>query len=106
MGNCETNCSNCMGKDGEHAEFNMDSQVQRFERNEDGARGLGIGAKQDYNQLLTKKMKYIVKVQAWWRGHTARRLIGLLKSKQLGSSKYFTQEEARETITKNIYNPH
>ena len=24
----------------------------------------------------------------------------------MGSSKYFTQEEARETITKNLYNPH
>jgi hypothetical protein len=29
----------------------------------------------------------------------------MLRSKQLGSSKYFTQEEARETVTKRIYNP-
>ena len=29
----------------------------------------------------------------------------MLRAKQLGSSKYFTQEEARETVTKNVYNP-
>ena len=50
-------------------------------------------------------MKYIVKLQAFWRGHTARKLIGMLRAKQLGSSKYFTQEEARETVTRNVYNP-
>jgi hypothetical protein len=44
-------------------------------------------------------MKLIVKIQAWWRGYTTRRMIGLLRSKQLGSSKYFTQEEARETVS-------
>jgi len=50
-------------------------------------------------------LKQICKLQAFWRGHRARRLISLLKAKQLGSSKYFTQEEARETVTKKIYNP-
>ena len=50
-------------------------------------------------------MKQIVKLQAFWRGHTARRLISLLKAKQLGSSKYFTIEEARETVTKRLYDP-
>ena len=50
-------------------------------------------------------MRYIVKLQAFWRGHTARRLISMLRAKQLGSSKYFTQEEARETVTKNLYKP-
>ena len=48
-------------------------------------------------------MKLIVKIQAWWRGYTTRRMIGLLRSKQLGSSKYFTQEEARETVSQRIY---
>ena len=108
MGNCETDCSNCMGKGGEHAEFNMDSQsvqLQRFGGNTDeGARGLGSQG-QDYNIKLQKNMRMIIKLQAFWRGYTARRLISLLRSKQLGSSKYFTQEEARETITKNLYNP-
>jgi hypothetical protein len=29
----------------------------------------------------------------------------MLKSKQIGSSKYFTYEESRETVTKKSYNP-
>ena len=28
MGNCANNCSNCMGKDGEHSEFNMDVSIR------------------------------------------------------------------------------
>ena len=32
-------------------------------------------------------------------------MISLLRAKQMGSSKYFTQEEARETVTRNMYNP-
>ena len=63
-----------MGKDGEHAEFNMDHQVQRFgnasRKEEAGAAGLGIGgaggsstgSNPDFNSLLKKKMKYIVKL--------------------------------------------
>jgi len=50
-------------------------------------------------------MNSIVKIQAWFRGHNARKIIGLLRSKQLGSSKYFTQEEARETVSKRLYKP-
>ena len=30
--------------------------------------------------------------------------MGMLRSKQVGSSKYFTMEEMKETVTKNIYN--
>ena len=62
MGNCATNCSNCMGKDGEHGEFNMDSQamhVQRFKMTDEGARGLDHGSSgtagqsdKDYTKLL------------------------------------------------------
>ena len=63
----------------------------------------GSASSENVNNLLLTKMKYIVKVQAWWRGYQARRLIGLLRAKQLGSSKYFTQEEARETISKRLY---
>jgi len=54
---------------------------------------------------LKSKLKYIVKVQAWWRGQTSRRMISMLRAKQMGSSKYFTQDEARETLSKRIYNP-
>jgi hypothetical protein len=51
-------------------------------------------------KYLQQNIHMIIKLQAWFRGHTARRLIGLLRAKQLGSSKYFTQEEARETVSK------
>lgn len=55
MGNCATNCSNCMGKDGEHAEFNMDSQQTQLMKygvtTNEGASGLGNQNK-DYNKLL------------------------------------------------------
>jgi len=50
-------------------------------------------------------MDKIVKIQAWFRGNNARRMISLLRSKQMGSSKYFTQEEARETVSKRVYKP-
>jgi hypothetical protein len=59
----------------------------------------------EYDRYLRSNIRYIIKLQAWWRGHTGRRLISLLKAKQLGSSKYFTQEEARETVTKRLYDP-
>ena len=103
-----------MGKDGEHSEFNMSDQTTQLQRqgwgNESGARGLNQNnnsdsSQKDYNKLLQSKVRLIVKLQAAWRGHTARRLISLLRAKQMGSSKYFTQEEARETVTKNRYNP-
>jgi hypothetical protein len=39
------------------------------------------------------------------RGYIARKYIGMLKSQQIGSSKYFTYEESKETVTKNVYDP-
>ena len=54
--------------------------------------------------LLTQNIHLIIKLQAWIRGCRARRMLGMLRAKQLGSSKYFTQEEARETVTKRLYN--
>ena len=86
-----------MGKDGEHAEFNMDNQTNKLgiQTELSGAQGLmdnqtNADGSRDYNRLLQSKMRYIVKLQAFWRGHTARRLISMLRAKQLGSSKYFT----------------
>lgn len=49
------------------------------------------------------KIAIIIKIQAWFRGYQARHLIGMLRSKQSGSSKYFTQVEAKETVTKRVY---
>ena len=100
-----------MGKEGEHQEFNMTSQdPPKYHQPGEGRELAGMGARnfeadRNLNKLLHSKMKYIVKLQAFWRGHTARRLISLLRAKQLGSSKYFTQEEARETISKRLYDP-
>lgn len=50
-------------------------------------------------------MKKIVQIQAVIRGFRARRLVSLLRSKHIGSSKYFTYEESKETVTKKVYNP-
>jgi len=50
--------------------------------------------------LLTR---YATKIQALWKGYKTRKLIEYFKSNQV-SSRYFTQEESRETLGK-IYNP-
>ena len=41
---------------------------------------------------------HIIRIQSHWRGYTARRYANLMKTHALGASKYFTAEEARETI--------
>ena len=35
----------------------------------------------------------------------ARKKVGLIRSKKMGSNKYFNEAEARETITDKLYNP-
>lgn len=47
--------------------------------------------------LLMKNIKSIIKLQAWARGNRARRQFVFLKSKQIGSAKYFTMAELMET---------
>lgn len=49
--------------------------------------------------FLKKHTKEIVRIQAAFRGYQARKYISLLKSKNVGSSKYFTYEESKETIS-------
>jgi hypothetical protein len=111
-----------MGKDGvEHSEVNMDvsvSQMLNFDKKQEHlTKQFGVvesnqqsreqlfQKNKEYDLYLKRNIKYIIKIQAWWRGNTGRRLISMLKAKQLGSSKYFTQEEARETVTKRLYDP-
>jgi hypothetical protein len=48
---------------------------------------------------LLLNMHYIVKLQAWVRGNKARRQTEIIKSKQIGSNKYFTFAEFKETAT-------
>jgi hypothetical protein len=47
--------------------------------------------------FLQDHVKYIVKLQAWARGLKARKRVNFMKSKQIGSSKYFTFKEYQET---------
>ena len=47
--------------------------------------------------LLHQNMHFIVKLQAWARGNRARKQFVFLKSKQIGSAKYFTMAELQET---------
>jgi IQ calmodulin-binding motif len=49
---------------------------------------------------LKKHMNKIVKIQSIYRGYMARKYLSLLRSKNVGSSKYFTYEESKETISK------
>jgi hypothetical protein len=51
------------------------------------------------DQYLKKHAKHIIKIQAAFRGYQARKYISMLRSKNIGSSKYFTYEEAKETIS-------
>ena len=48
-------------------------------------------------ELLMKNIHYVIKLQAWARGNKARRQFVFLKSKQIGSAKYFTMAELMET---------
>mmetsp|Transcript_78925 Transcript_78925/g.109355 ORF Transcript_78925/g.109355 Transcript_78925/m.109355 type:complete len:84 (+) Transcript_78925:191-442(+) len=73
-----------------------------FDRDNNQGRQL---SEAEQSALLRKNLPMIIKLQSWWRGYHARKLISLLRSKQLGSSKYFTVEEAKETVTKRPYDP-
>jgi hypothetical protein len=54
--------------------------------------------------FLQKNIRYIVKLQAWVRGNKARKELAFKKSKQIGSSKYFTYAEFNETVQGNDEN--
>ncbi len=51
------------------------------------------------DQYLKKHAKEIIRIQAAFRGYQARKYISMLRSKNIGSSKYFTYEESKETIS-------
>lgn len=46
--------------------------------------------------FLKKNIHYICKLQAWYRGNKARKRVDFMKSKKIGSKKYFTFEELSE----------
>jgi hypothetical protein len=55
----------------------------------------------EVQDILKANMHYIIKIQAWFRGTLTRKEIKHLKSKQIGSSKYFTFVEFKETVSAN-----
>jgi hypothetical protein len=58
------------------------------------------------DDILKKNVDLIIKIQSLWRGHTARKLANVFKINQRGGSRYFTAEEAMETVTKGkAYDP-
>lgn len=94
-----------LGGQGEHRKSNYDlhSDAKKTDKSKysQGVRGI------DYtDQLFQDNMQYIVKIQAAYRGHLSRKLTSMMRSKQIGSSKYFTYEESKETISKRPFNPH
>jgi len=55
---------------------------------------------------MAENVHHIIHIQSLWRGYTARRYTNMLKTSQIGASKYFTLDEARETIDPSrLYNP-
>ena len=69
--------------------------------------GKGNGAFKNGNilQHLERHIDEIIKIQATFRGYQSRKYMSMLRSKQAGSSKYFTYEESKETMSKKQYNP-
>ena len=50
----------------------------------------------EVRDFLSSNIHYIIKLQSWYRGNKGRRRILFLKSKQIGSKKYFTKTELKE----------
>ena len=53
----------------------------------------------EVKDVLAANIHLIIKIQAWARGNKARKHTKFLKSKQIGSSKYFTFNEFKETVS-------
>ncbi|CDW71402.1 UNKNOWN [Stylonychia lemnae] len=75
-------------------------------QNQSNSMGSRINSKPDItDEYLKKNIRKIIKIQAAYRGFKARRLTSMLRSKHIGSSKYFTYEESKETVSKKRYDP-
>ena len=55
------------------------------------------------DKFLKMHTSKIIRMQAWIRGHLARNNVKILKINQRGGSRYFTAEEAKETVSKKAY---
>ena len=78
MGNCETCCQGQNDKNNVDLDPAKAIKVQGgFEDRTEGAEGLDL----DVSKIPVFKMKMIIKLQAFWRGHQARRIMTLLRAK-------------------------
>jgi hypothetical protein len=50
------------------------------------------------DEYLKKNVHLIIKIQSLWRGHTAKKVANVLRINRRGGSRYFTVDEAKETI--------
>jgi len=57
---------------------------------------------QEVLKFLQDNVHLIIKLQNWVRGNKARKQVAFMKSKQIGSSRYFTFVEFKETVRSNL----
>jgi hypothetical protein len=93
MGNCQNTCC------GEEKEVNMDDEITSGYSEKPSNRNK-VSRKGDKNELVKKHVDKIIMLQALWRGNMARSKFKHMKLANRGTSRYFTQEEASETIKK------
>lgn len=91
MGNCQSAC--CGEAD---SEIPMDTNIDDGQEKKTTKKK--VGKSMDKNELLKKHLDKIIKIQALWRGNIARNKFMHLKLQNRGTSRYFTTEEANETI--------
>ena len=53
----------------------------------------------EVKDLLSSNIHLVIKLQAWARGNKARKAVKFMRSKQIGSNKYFTMLEFKETVS-------
>lgn len=99
MGNCASECAReCQGQE-EQSEFKITTHNQLAVESAVKATTVKAAVAKD----LRIRFKSIVRVQSWWRGHLDRKKVGLLRSRQQGSSKYFSEFEGKETVSQKAY---
>mmetsp|Transcript_20574 Transcript_20574/g.18214 ORF Transcript_20574/g.18214 Transcript_20574/m.18214 type:complete len:395 (+) Transcript_20574:2-1186(+) len=94
MGNCQTACCG----EGE-SEIPLDDEITS-DYSHKPQKSNKSSKKMDKNELVKKHVGKIIKLQALWRGNMARNQYRHKKLANRGTSRYFTSDEANETIKK------
>ena len=55
--------------------------------------------------MFKPHIRSIIRLQALWRGHSARMQVELVRATKRADSRYFTAIELKETISNQPYNP-